>query len=154
MATEKFLNQDGVSQLWEKTKEKIAAAPLATKEYITNFVQTALANYATDTAVQDAITRALLDYMTTDEIDAAIAKAIADAASIRFESVASLPGTGEVNVIYLVPNSGAGGNIKDEFMWIDGAWEKMGSTDIDLSGYWDKTDLQAMTADELTAILV
>lgn len=113
-----------------------------------------MAGYTTDTAVQSAIAVALTNYMTTDDTNAAIAQAVADAASIRFETVDSLPDTGESNVIYLVPNGGSDNNVKNEYMWIDGAWELMGSTSIDLTQYWSKNELQAITAEELAAILV
>ena len=39
-------------------------------------------------------------------------------------------------------------------MWINGAWELLGSTEEDLTGYWSKQELRAMTAAELQAILV
>ena len=38
-------------------------------------------------------------------------------------------------------------------MWIDGQFELLGSTEIDLSGYWAKDELRMMTAEELQAIL-
>ena len=44
------------------------------------------------------------------------------------------------NVIYLVPNAGETQNVKDEFMWIDGKWELIGTTSVDLSGYYTKVD--------------
>lgn len=57
-----------------------------------------------------------------------------------FVSVDTLPDTGEVDKIYLVPNSGSGGNVKDEYVWVEddtlpagGFFELIGSTEIDLS---------------------
>ena len=47
------------------------------------------------------------------------------------------------NVIYLVPNAGETQNVKDEFMWIDGKWELIGTTSVDLSGYYTKEDADA-----------
>ena len=48
--------------------------------------------------------------------------------------VEELPGTGQPNTIYFVPSdSGADQNIKDEFMWLNGAWEQIGSTQFSLN---------------------
>lgn len=64
----------------------------------------------------------------------------------KFEIVAELPASGDANVIYLVPKSTAQtSNSYDEYVYINNAWEKIGDTDIDLSGY--------VTDDELTTAL-
>jgi hypothetical protein len=56
-------------------------------------------------------------------------------------------------VIYLVPKTdGASGDGYDEYIHINGAWEKLGTTTIDLSGYWLKADLAALTATDITEI--
>ena len=48
--------------------------------------------------------------------------------------VEELPGTGQPNTIYFVPSdSGADQNIKDEYMWLNTAWEQIGSTQFSLS---------------------
>lgn len=49
-------------------------------------------------------------------------------------SVEELPGTGQPNTIYFVPSdSGADQNVKDEYMWLNNAWEQIGSTQFSLS---------------------
>lgn len=58
----------------------------------------------------------------------------------RFSVVESLPETGSGSAIYLVPRSpGEEGNVYDEYVWANGAWEKVGSTEVDLSGYVQDT---------------
>ena len=60
----------------------------------------------------------------------------------RFVVVAQLPEVGESMVIYLVPReSPEERNIYDEYIYTDDKWEKIGSTDIDLSGYVKTEDL-------------
>ena len=55
--------------------------------------------------------------------------------SLRIESVATLPTTGESNVIYLIPRDPSEtNNVKLEYIWI-GSWEEIGSTEVDLTGY-------------------
>lgn len=46
-----------------------------------------------------------------------------------------LPSTGEEDIFYLVPKSGSGNNVYDEFLWINGKFEKIGdtATSIDLA---------------------
>lgn len=64
-----------------------------------------------------------------------IAEAIGDISTVSFLAVEVLPETGQANIIYLVPNGEAAPNVKDEFIWLSGAWELIGSTELDLSNY-------------------
>lgn len=73
----------------------------------------------------------------------------------RFEVVATLPTTDiQTNVIYLVPKDPTqSNNIKDEYINLDGTtagWEKIGDTEIDLSGYVTITALNTALADYTT----
>lgn len=73
----------------------------------------------------------------------------------RFEVVAELPTTDiQTNVIYLVPKTTAEtSDIKDEYINLDGTsagWEKIGDTNIDLSGYVTTQDLNTALADYTT----
>lgn len=62
--------------------------------------------------------------------------------------VQSLPQTGEERTIYFVPKQGGG---YTEYMYINNAWEEIGDTDIDLSGYYTKTETDALLADKADA---
>ncbi len=55
--------------------------------------------------------------------------------SVTLQKVDSLPEPGGSNVIYLVPKSGSGNDIYDEYIFIDGKPEHIGSTQVDLSNY-------------------
>ena len=60
---------------------------------------------------------------------------------------------GEAGTIYLVPLSQTEtDNIYAEFIFVGSTFEKIGTTAVDLSGYWKKTDLTEMTADDVTEI--
>lgn len=64
-----------------------------------------------------------------------------DAGSIEFIVVSDLPTQDTKNAIYLVPTAdGAEGNAYDEYIYSNGAWEKIGSAsvEIDLSQYLEK----------------
>lgn len=87
-------------------------------------------------------------------VDTAIGNAIAGIQGISYEIVTTLPSTGQAGVIYLLSNSGTAPNVYDEYIWVSNAWEKIGTTAVDLSGYWSKSELVAMTTAEIDAICV
>lgn len=62
---------------------------------------------------------------------------------LSFSVVDSLPSTGDSTYIYLVPNnSGKYRNIYYEYVWVDNKrFEMIGSTEVDLSGYYKKTEI-------------
>lgn len=72
---------------------------------------------------------------TTAFVGTAVANAIAGVQGISYEVVQTLPATGAAGTIYLISNSGSGQNIYDEYIWTGSAFEKIGTTDVDLSGY-------------------
>lgn len=66
--------------------------------------------------------------------------AVATLQSISFEIVQQLPTSGEQNIIYLLPKSSSStNNVYDEYVWINNSWELIGTTAIDLSNYYTKT---------------
>ncbi|MDD3040020.1 hypothetical protein [Bacteroides sp.] len=92
------------------------------------------------------------DFQTGSQVQSSITTALSGITGISFDIVASLPTTGVNGTIYLLANSGAATNIYDEFIYIDSKWEKIGTTDVDLSGYWAKADLSAITTAEIDTI--
>jgi hypothetical protein len=76
----------------------------------------------------------------TANLHAATKKYVDDAIgginSFEYEVVQSLPTTNiKDHTIYLVPKTGTTGDVYDEYLRISNAWEHIGSTDVDLSGY-------------------
>lgn len=52
--------------------------------------------------------------------------------------------------IYLVPKQTAGtDDIYDEYIYVDGSWEHIGSTSIDLSNYYNKSQVDTLLADKV-----
>lgn len=92
-------------------------------------------------------------YQTSSEVQAAINNAISGITGIDFQVVESLPGTGIKGVIYLVSNSGTGLNTYDEYIWVTNRFEKIGTTEIDLSNYYNTTNLLALTNQEIDTII-
>jgi hypothetical protein len=95
------------------------------------------------------------DYTTSDDVNKAIGDALEGITGIDFKIVESLPETGEKGIIYLVSNNGKDLNIYDEYIWLSdsSSFEKIGSTDIDLSNYWSKTDLIAIDNTDIDTIV-
>lgn len=93
-------------------------------------------------------------YQTASDVSTAIATAVAGITSFEYEVVQSLPAEGEAGVIYLVAHSHGTGDSYDEYIWVSNAFEKIGNTDIDLSGYVLSTDLVAITSTEINTICV
>ena len=75
---------------------------------------------------------------TKAEID----KMFGEAGTVQVEAVDVLPTENiRENVIYLVPNGSSGENYYDECMYINGKWEVIGTTEIDLSNYYTKDEV-------------
>ena len=65
--------------------------------------------------------------------------------SLSFEIVDELPAVGKEGVIYLVPKDSAAPDVHDEYMWVNGAFELIGTTKVDLTGYVKFTDYATST---------
>lgn len=80
----------------------------------------------------------ITDAYTKTETDTAIATAVADAAHIKKAIVTTLPDVADAldDTIYMVAITDGSGNQKyEEFMLINGAFEKIGDTATNLTGY-------------------
>lgn len=89
---------------------------------------------------------------TTAFVKTAVTNAVGSITGITFSKVDSLPATGTAGTIYLMSHSHGTNDIFDEYVYVEGAWEKIGNTDIDLSGYVQSTDLVAITNTEIDAM--
>ena len=103
--------------------------------------------YQTSAQVESAITAK--GYQTASQVNAAISGAVADITSFEFQVVEDLPGSGEKGIIYLVAHAHGEGDGYDEYIWVNTAFEKIGNTDIDLSGYVLSSDLVEITNEEV-----
>ena len=133
MATYSRLDDNGLLFLLQQLKAKIDAMTVT----IDGTVTADGANAVSGKAVYDFVTAA-----------------IADITGFHAEIVTELPETGQTNILYLVAkSSAASGDGYDEYLYINGAWERVGSTDIDLSGYVQASEMHAITNTEITAIV-
>ena len=105
--------------------------------------------FQTSTQVNSIVTGK--GYQTQSQVQSLINSAIGNITSIRYEKVTSLPATGSNGVIYLVACSHGTQDIYDEYIWLSETktYEKIGNTDIDLSAYVKKSELTAITVNDL-----
>lgn len=87
-----------------------------------------------------------LSELTNDKgykTEAEIRTLIESSSKLKKSVVDKLPTTGKEDLIYLVKDTkGKTGNIYLEYLWINNAFELIGSTQVDLSGYAKTTDLK------------
>ena len=107
---------------------------------------------ANKTTVDSMMSDSSTNPVQNNIVKAYIDDAIGGITGIDFQVVTSLPTTGVKGTIYLVSNSGSGTNSYDEYIYVSNKWEKIGTTDVDLSGYMLKTDMVAITNAEIDTI--
>lgn len=59
---------------------------------------------------------------------------------------------GDNNTLYFVPTGGEGSNVYNEYMYINGQFEFIGTTETDLTGYVKESDLSEISAEEVNAL--
>ena len=108
--------------------------------------------FQTSTQVNSIVTGK--GYQTQSQVQSLINSAVGNITSIRYEKVTSLPATGSNGVIYLVAHSHGTQDIYDEYIWISETktYEKIGNTDIDLSGYVKSSELTAISTSDLSTM--
>lgn len=90
----------------------------------------------------DALDARLTNVYTKTETNSAIAAAIAAVDHLSREIVQTLPENASENVIYMVRREdGTGQDVYNEYMYINGAWEIIGDTSVDLTGYAKTEDI-------------
>lgn len=84
----------------------------------------------------DAITYAMSKKYTDSKIT--------ESTGLHREIVNSLPSTGDNSIIYMVldPNASSP-DVYDEWLWVNGTYEHIGSTRVDLTDYYNKTQIDA-----------
>lgn len=117
------------------------------------------AQKAVDVAVPTKVSDVANDsgFQTSAEVQAAIDAALADITGFDFQIVSELPATGVKGTIYLVPKAGTAPDAYDEYIWVEptggtARFEKIGTTDIDLTGYWAKSELEAITTAQIDSL--
>lgn len=102
--------------------------------------------------IGDQLKSSIIDNLTSSDTEKALSarqgkvlkELIDNLANLQITVVDTLPTTGESNIIYLVKKAGTGTNIHDEYVYVEGNWEKIGTTDVDLTNYYTKTQVDSI----------
>lgn len=81
------------------------------------------------------------NYQNANQVQTAINEALGGITGITYSVVVELPSTGETGVIYLINNNGENPNIYDEYIYVNNSFEKIGTTEVDLTNYVTKGEL-------------
>ena len=75
-------------------------------------------------------------------VETRLTEEISKITSFEIKIVNTLPSSGEKGTIYFVPSSDPDQqNVYEEYIWINNAWELIGSTKIDLSEYYNQYEV-------------
>lgn len=89
------------------------------------------------------------DVYTKNEVDSAIQQAISNAPHIKrvvLGQSEELPSSPDTNTIYMKPKDGVSeSNVYEEWMYINGSWEQLGDSSVDLSDYVTSGQLSSTT---------
>lgn len=78
-------------------------------------------------------------------------KIVSELANAGFDVqvVQELPATGDAHTLYFVPSADPQTqNIYDEYLYTNNEWEQVGSTSVDMSDYYNKTQVDALLVDK------
>lgn len=78
-------------------------------------------------------------------------KIVSELANAGFDVqvVQELPATGDAHTLYFVPSADPQTqNIYDEYLYTNNAWEQVGSTSVDMSDYYNKTQVDTLLDDK------
>ena len=114
-------------------------------------VKTTVEGYGYQTAAQVNTAITGKGYQTAAQVQAAINESLSGITGIDIQPVENLPKPGKKGVIYLVAHAHGDKDSYDEYVWVPSKndYEKIGNTDVDLSGYVLKTDMVELTDRDL-----
>ena len=129
-----FLNKEGVQTLWSKVKDKVQSI---NKEFV------GLNNVTNDAQVKRSEMGAANGVPTLDSNGKIPVDQLGNLDTVVAMVVTQLPTTDiKTNKIYLVKDSTTEGDLYQEYLYIDGKWEKVGTHkyEVDLTNYAKKSE--------------
>lgn len=129
-----FLNKEGVQTLWSKVKDKVQSI---NKDFV------GLNNVTNDAQVKRSEMGAANGVPTLDSNGKIPVDQLGNLDTVVAMVVTELPTTDiKTNKIYLVKDSTTEGDLYQEYLYIDGKWEKVGThkQEVDLTDYAKKSE--------------
>ncbi len=157
MATEHYLDDDGLLYYHSRLKQTFVEqgdegdVNVIEAVKVNGSALTPDANKAVNVTVPTAVSQ--LSDAGSYALKTYVDQAVAGVTGMNFEIVQALPASGSAGTIYLLSNSGSSPNVYDEYIWVNNAFEKIGTTDVDLSGYVQTSDLANISNATIDAIL-
>lgn len=162
MAEIKIVTKENLLYIWQKIKlklsgkvDKVEGMGLSHNDLTDELKQKILtAGDSSFTGNYDDLTNKpdLTVFAKTTDVNTAINSAVANIN--KKEIVTSISEMTDVNTIYLIANEGTVNNIYDEYIVVNGTPEKVGTTEVDLTGYAKKNDFVAVTNSEIDEMFV
>ena len=107
----------------------------------------------------DYLTAIPEEYITEEELEAKdyatetfVMEQINNTEHFHREIVDALPLTGKDNVLYLVPKKGSDKDIYNEYIWTGVDYEFMGTTAVDLTDYYKKSEVNELLDTKVTKV--
>lgn len=95
-----------------------------------------------------------MDFVKKAELTEEVKGLIGNVKSIEFSVVEELPTSGDKATIYLISNDKGNNDSYDEYIFVNGKFEKIGTTSVDLSGYVKVSDITSITNGEIDTLFV
>lgn len=161
MEDKKYLDNNGLAHLWLLLKakfsnkvDKVDGMGLShndlTDELVTKINNAGDSSFSGN--YEDLTNKPdLTVFAKTTDMNTAINNAVANIN--KKEIVTAISEMTDANTIYLMENNGSGNNSYDEYIVVNGMAEKIGTTEVDLSGYIKESNLVAITNAEIDQIL-
>lgn len=135
---DEFLHNENVSLGNELNAEKNARIQKDTQ--LDNAINTkaSKAELQTETSARQSAIQA--EATARQNADQALSDRMDAFTGMDYVVVDQLPTVGEKGKVYLVPKQGEHPDVHNEFIWVNGQWELIGSTQMDLTDYVKNTD--------------
>ena len=143
-----FLNKEGVQTLWSKVKDKVQSI---NKDFV------GLNNVTNDAQVKRSEMGAANGVPTLDSNGKIPVDQLGNLDTVVAMVVTQLPTTDiKTNKIYLVKDSTTEGDLYQEYLYVDGKWEKVGThkQEVDLTDYAKKSEALKSVESTLNGDLV
>lgn len=143
-----FLNKEGVQILWSKVKDKVSSI---------NKESVGLNNVTNDAQVKRSEMGAANGVPTLDANGKIPVDQLGNLDTVVSIVVTELPTTDiKANKIYLVKDSTTEGDLYQEYLYVDGEWEKIGThkQEVDLTDYAKKSEAVKSVETTVTGDLV
>lgn len=102
-------------------------------------VPTKLSQFTNDQGFITNTVANLVNYYDKTTVDSMLSSI----STLNIEVVSTLPTTGNPTTIYLVSKTASTNDAYDEYIYANNKWEKIGTTQVDLSNYYTKAQIDA-----------